>query len=248
MSDSLDIEFLKLEGKESWLSIHPSSQNIPLWYRMIDPIRKWDTDYGVEENFTVKKCIPVLDAFTTGYMLKTKFDLTFDYDDESEESAFYFDANYYKDYHPITMHPFEQIRGMEVDDQFRDYAYKFTNPYVIKTPPGYSCIFTHPFNQIYPFYTLTGVVDTDTYELAVQLPFLMRKDFKGVIKKGTPIVQIIPFKRDDWKVLITEDPTSKETQIHSKAQEELGQSRRNPDGSLGSGYYKKTSRVKKRYR
>jgi hypothetical protein len=33
----------------------------------------------------------------------------------------------------------------------------------------------------------------------VQFPFFIKKDFNGLIPAGTPILQAIPFKRDDWK-------------------------------------------------
>jgi hypothetical protein len=32
------------------------------------------------------------------------------------------------------------------------------------------------------------------------LPFYIKEDFTGVIPKGTPIAQIIPFKRELWKL------------------------------------------------
>jgi hypothetical protein len=33
---------------------------------------------------------------------------------------------------------------------------------------------------------------------------LIRRDFEGLIEKGTPIIQVIPFKRNDWKLKINE--------------------------------------------
>jgi len=34
---------------------------------------------------------------------------------------------------------------------------------------------------------------------SVSFPFYLRKDFEGIIKKGTPIAQVIPFKRETWQ-------------------------------------------------
>ena len=39
---------------------------------------------------------------------------------------------------------------------------------------------------------------TDKEVLNFHLPMWLKKDFIGIIKKGTPIAQIIPFKRDNW--------------------------------------------------
>jgi hypothetical protein len=44
----------------------------------------------------------------------------------------------------------------------------------------------------------------------------MKKDFSGVIPAGTPIIQIIPFKRDDWSMNVVDDKQFKE---HPEAHE-----------------------------
>jgi hypothetical protein len=49
-----------------------------------------------------------------------------------------------------------------------------------------------------PFISVNGVVDTDKYNLNVQFPFFIKDNFTGIIEKGTPIVQIIPIKRESW--------------------------------------------------
>ena len=43
------------------------------------------------------------------------------------------------------------------------------------------------------------MVDTDKYPIPVHFPFLLKKNFEGLIKQGTPIIQVIPFKRESWK-------------------------------------------------
>jgi hypothetical protein len=60
---------------------------------------------------------------------------------------------------------------------------------------------THPLNRTdLPFYTLSGIVDSDNYMGEGKVPFFIKKDFTGIIPAGTPIVQIIPIKTDEvWK-------------------------------------------------
>ena len=54
-----------------------------------------------------------------------------------------------------------------------------------------------------PFTIMPGIVDTDTFDHPVNFPFQMNeKGFEGVIKAGTPMVQVIPFKRDEWEMQI----------------------------------------------
>ena len=75
-----------------------------------------------------------------------------------------------------------------------------------ETPPGYSVLITHPMNRFdLPFYTMSGIVESDIWGLPVFTAFFLQKDFIGVIPKGTPIFQIIPFKRDDWEREVSDD-------------------------------------------
>jgi hypothetical protein len=47
------------------------------------------------------------------------------------------------------------------------------------------------------FEVLAGVVDTDTYRAPIHFPFFATgKDGLYTIEKGSPLVQVIPFKRD----------------------------------------------------
>ena len=81
-------------------------------------------------------------------------------------------------------------------------AGKFINKWLIKTPPGYSCLFIHPMNRREERWKIIeGVVDTDTYINVINFPFILKKtDEQFLIKKGEPMVQIIPFKRESWKM------------------------------------------------
>jgi hypothetical protein len=70
----------------------------------------------------------------------------------------------------------------------------------MKLPKGYSALFTHPLNRFdLPFFTASGIVDADYGMGGGGVSFCIDKNFEGVIPAGTPIVQIFPFKRDDWK-------------------------------------------------
>ena len=81
-------------------------------------------------------------------------------------------------------------------------AFKMRNGWNIKTPEGYSCFYLDPFlHQNKFFSTWHGVIDTDKFNTNYdnsQIIFYPKVDHSFVIKKGTPIVQIIPFKREEW--------------------------------------------------
>jgi hypothetical protein len=62
-------------------------------------------------------------------------------------------------------------------------------------------LFVQPqYSDDTPLTALQAIVDTDAFVSDGHLSFLVQKGFKGVIKQGTPLVQIIPFKRESWKM------------------------------------------------
>jgi len=75
------------------------------------------------------------------------------------------------------------------------------NPWAIKTPKGYSVLIIQPMHREAPFTILPAIVDTDNYKAPINFPFVMNdKNWEGLIPTGTPIAQIIPFKREQWKM------------------------------------------------
>jgi hypothetical protein len=105
---------------------------------------------------------------------------------------------------PMSFHPEGQVAGTPFHEAGR-IAVKFHNFWTIEAPDGYSILFTHPINRRdLPFTTLTGIVDCDRYvDNRIHFPAHWHDaSFNGVLPKGTPIVQCIPFKRDSWKLKI----------------------------------------------
>jgi hypothetical protein len=112
----------------------------------------------------------------------------------------------------ITFHPKEQA---EKHPFAGPYPYpKFNNPWSIKTPKGYSTLFVQPMHRESIFTILPGIVDTDIYTAPVNFPFIINDiNFEGLIPKGTPIAQIIPIKRDVWKMQIGAEKEVKEQNV-----------------------------------
>jgi hypothetical protein len=79
---------------------------------------------------------------------------------------------------------------------------KFINPWIVVTPAGYSTLFVAPLNsEAIPFRVLAGVVDTDSFYAPVNFPAVCELGRGGscLLKRGTPLVQAIPFKREQWR-------------------------------------------------
>ena len=154
---------------------------------------------GRETAFTIKKCMPVFDTLTAGYILKIPEDITIYQSKSSENDKEYRTHFAWKNGAPVTSHNVMQIDGYPDSKVHTLGIPKFINPWVIKTPPGYSCLFITPMHRGVPFTIMPGIVDTDTFEHAVNFPFEMnQKGFEGVLKAGTPMAQVIPFKRDEF--------------------------------------------------
>ena len=48
------------------------------------------------------------------------------------------------------------------------------------------------------FTIMDGIVDTDSYNALVNFPFFLNDwSYEGLIPAGTPMAQVIPFKRED---------------------------------------------------
>jgi hypothetical protein len=80
----------------------------------------------------------------------------------------------------------------------------------VKTPPGYSCLFIQPFyNFKHEWLLFPAIVDTDRHDVAVHFPGYTRSKEKTVIEEGQPLMQVIPFKRDEWKMSTNLQETTK---------------------------------------
>ena len=163
---------------------------------------------------TVKKCIPFLDAMTIGYVITSPmeylFKITEEIDGNDKHINFQlFHGDVPEDFKKIVGHDHHDSQQVskELRSNYRtvDAVPKFMNPWHIKTPPGYSCIFTTPFNRNLPFKIVDGVVDTDIYTMRIHFPYYWTQDIskrETILPKGTPIALVIPFKRDSWKMKI----------------------------------------------
>jgi hypothetical protein len=183
------------------INIERASSHIPDWYKASKQKIKGLENFSLIPNnpaattSTYKKCSPFLDALSNGYIFYLSQDIEVIKKDDG--SAYILWRQNSLD--PITWHDKDQWEGLEYPENCHDFVYKWQNYFNIKTPKKYSTLFTHPHNRFdLPFYTLSGVVDTDKYNLAVHFPFFLKKDFTGVIKAGTPVVQITFFKREHW--------------------------------------------------
>jgi hypothetical protein len=175
----------------------PASEYLPEWYKKTQSFMGNRLDINSITNIssaTIKKCIPVFDALTFGYIIVTPCDLIVK-KDEGGNITYQTSIPNMIQGHSIQQAPYHP--------KMNHYPYpKWINTWGVETPSGYSCLFTAPLHGGNGFFTiLDGVVDTDSYTATVNFPFVLNdSNFEGLIPAGTPMAQVIPFKRDDWKM------------------------------------------------
>lgn len=182
----------------------PASFEIPEWYKHTQSYMSGEKKpAGKGEGLaTIKRCIPVFDAITNGYLILLPADV---YVSQKDGAPYYEWSNFGL----IQFHVIEQAPLYPNNSGF-DYP-KFINPWAVKTPKGYSTLFTQPAHRDAPFTILTGIVDTDIYTAPINFPFILNNPkFEGLIPAGTPIAQVMPFKRESWKMKFGNDKDIKE--------------------------------------
>lgn len=183
----------------------PAAQAIPDWWKNSPsyiqpdstPTKKFRVRNGMA-NTAFKKCAPMLDGLTSGYIIPLWADVQVDMD----EGVPFINWRVTEDV--FTMHG-EQASQMPSPPGYHKMIFKYTNPWRIITPPGYSILVIEPLGYRHlPFRPVPAVIDTDVSTLELLFPVWVKDNIDEVVPVGTPIAQIIPFKRDSWQAEIIE--------------------------------------------
>ena len=203
----------------------PMSKIIPEWYKKMPvggedlsrktPAYSKNGDLVLKPN--IKSCVPILDYLTSGYTILTSQDIAVEAKVIGDEPLVSFnwkeEPNMLPPFKggivgwtsPMGSHPRFQIKGSPLEKELiQDQIFKYNSPWKIHTPKGYSCLFLPIEYQECPFHALPAIVDTDEQHV-VAYPFRFRgKEGAYTIPIGTPVVQVIPFKRENWTSKVTE--------------------------------------------
>ena len=220
----------------------PTQSVIPKWYREADrfakmpngeyykapkevcPFPKEGTTDDHGKIPTWKSCPAIMDAFTTGYVLKTPCDITFFKNlqgiiDVKVEDSKYQEFCTQRSPMPEFEHPLGYYK----------HHFAWFADWGLELPEGYSALFMTPMNRFdLPFINTTGVVDCDKVHLLGSFPFFIAEGWEGTIPAGTPYLQILPFKREDWEHKVD---MLEESEIYDKMVENRNFYRQ-PDGGV----------------
>lgn len=207
----MNITFTDMMGYNLYPPV-PATKNIPDWYIQMneyatgkkEPVLKnIDGKISTYIPSTIKKCMPVFDAITAGYIMFTPFDL---YIKQVDNEPYYMWQG-----GEIAFHPNAQFNLYPKLNEYTS-APKFVNNWIIETPKGYSSLIVSPMHRPNTeIDILPGVVDTDNYTTPISFPFVLKnKKFEGLIPAGTPMAQVIPFKREVWNMKFGNEKNNKE--------------------------------------
>jgi hypothetical protein len=187
----------------------PAMKAIPDWYKKMpsysgdqyqnkERLNMYSNFGSLQTGMTIKKCLPVRDMITAGYIIPLWAEIAVESDKEKDILQF----NWLYNEELIQSHKGFQVKDSPIEKMARsDLLFKLINPWHIYTPPGYSSLIISPsYHENNPIRILPGIVDTDEYH-EVNFPFEYNgPDGKSIIKMDTPIAQVIPFKREEWNL------------------------------------------------
>lgn len=192
----------------------PTKAFIPTWWKNMPPNQSPDTLHMPIR--TVKMCPSFPDYFSQGYVIPLWSDVVMKYDKVDGVYGWRMGQ------------PDNNLMGWDVHspDQFLNYVepnfqglnatftFKALSPWRIITPPGYSVlqlpVFYH-FNK--DISVLPGVIHTDIHHETNQQVLYHGNGKEIVLKRGTPFVQYIPFKRTTTYEMTTRDATPEDQSL-----------------------------------
>lgn len=190
----------------------PASKNIPQWYKR-QPAYGGNEEEFIKRGFsgsTVKRCMPVFDALNSGYIIYFPCDIYVDATDPEKITWSIPEKMKFLKRDLVSTHSPEQVSEYPRNEKrYHKEVFRVMPFWAVGTDTGYSCLFTHPIHRDpLPFQAFSAIVDTDNFVTDGHLSMYIEKDFKGVIERGTPLVQVIPFKREKYQMELVDLATS----------------------------------------
>jgi hypothetical protein len=178
-----------------------ASECMPEWYKKLPKyVNNSDKPIKSLGAKDLKMCVPFRDAMISGYMLLLTADIEVRVDVNGDIDIFH--------NHQLKFKVVEK-RG-ELNNQNQGYGmpnpvgtapimFAWSATFGIGTSKADSVLVTHPLNRHdLPFVTTSGIIDSGYFDVAGNIPFFIKEGFSGIIPKGTPIAQVIPFERQKW--------------------------------------------------
>lgn len=174
----------------------PAIKSIPEWFKKIPAQHDLSAprDHFGAPLMTAKKCLPMLDGMSVGYVIPLFGDMHV----RTSKDNKHIDLTSGPFARAGDLHSIEQLGGQS-SPTYPGPAIKFINRWVVKTRPGWSTLFLPAVNQLDKRFTcFAALVDTDVYPKQVNFPAVWHlPGYDGIVSAGTPLVTAIPVRRAD---------------------------------------------------
>lgn len=208
----MEIEFITSDPTIAtyWRPV-PAKEKIPEFIKELPDVKdSYDSSEKIIDN--IKACLPVMDYISAGYLIPVCVECSLTTIIKNFSEVVSLESARIKD---LTNPDIKTSKLAAIFDRntcpFTEknapkHFFKYTTDWGIKTPPGYSCLVVQPFfDKNKKFTLIPAIVDTDTYHRPIPISGYLNTKEEVRFRPGDYLVQIIPFKRDDWKMLIKVD-------------------------------------------
>lgn len=194
----IEFEYIDKYSFEVCEHPEPGSKSLPEWFRKMKPYEGHNLSVqNKKSSATAKKCTPMLDAMSSGYVVKLWADVVVKWEDDNPY------INWRVDHDVFALHG-NNSREVPPPVGYHNTVFKFLTWFRVKLPAGYSMIVQPPANRNpLPFMAIPGIIDSGV-SIDTNVPIWISKDANGVIESGTPIAQFIPFKNEPWESKFTQ--------------------------------------------
>lgn len=186
---------------------------IPDWYKRQSSSGNNEETIGLGfTSSTIKRCMPIFDLMSSGYFLLAPCDIYIDSSKPDKLEYSIPDAIKEVTENFFSSHNKAQYEELPYDRKYYHKDLLRINPlWSLSTPPGYSTILINPpFKDSLPIEAVSALIDTDKYISEGHLSFFVKSGFTGIVKQGTPLIQVIPFKRESWSSELVDTKTATE--------------------------------------
>lgn len=170
---------------------------IPDWYKNGKRWGEVNSDKEIKripltEGF--KLCSPFLDVLSSGYIIPLTQDIAIEQTEGGPSISYNGEFGV-----PVAVRDSEINNTLPTPLGTSSTHFVWNTAVTFKIPKGYSALLTHPLNRFdLPFLTLSGIIDGEYAVPPGRIPVFFSSTFEGVIPMGTPIVQILLFKTENW--------------------------------------------------
>lgn len=198
MTYTIELHYDEVNEKDHFLTLYrpvPATDTLPDWFKKLDN--------QVNGFRTAKSCRGLFDVMTMGYTIVWTFDVLINKD---EHGKLFIKKARDGGGQDFSAHPHLQM-GMYPDahlHQQQKGVEKVNLPYRVVTPRGTSVMLVQPpYRPDLKTEIMPGVIDSDKFYSPLNVLFTIKDIPVGKeirISAGTPLAQLVPFVRTEWKL------------------------------------------------